>query len=379
MTKTTMAALEAAVTARIPALLWGPPGVGKTAQVEALAQRLGMGFVPVAVSTRPPEDFSGLPVPGPDGVRQEPMSWLVRALGLAHVRSSGCMVLLDEFSCATPGTQAALLSLVQSRYCGDTVIPRGVAFVAAANPVDQAADGWELPLPTISRWLHLSWPAPTVDEWVDWLITGSTRPDDHVDGVWRDIPGQRARALLSGFLYRSPSSLAPVLAQRERGDSRPYPCPRSWEHACRGTAQVIPATGDLGPHLALVEVIVEGCVGRGAAVELCGWLREADLPDPEELLRAPTSWQVPRGRADRALASLAGVAGALGAQPTQPRYDAAIELCAVAAEAGMAGVAVIGAKGVKNAVKDCGLKYPLAFARLAPVIAAASRLCVEGA
>ncbi len=135
-----MNVLRASITARVPVLLWGAPGIGKTAIIEQLAHDMGMGFVPLAVSTRMAEDFSGLPVPGPDGVRQEPLSWLRRAIRLAETHPNGCIVLLDEFSCAPQSVQAALLSLIQSRYCGDTAIPRSVAFVAAANPVDQAAD-----------------------------------------------------------------------------------------------------------------------------------------------------------------------------------------------------------------------------------------------
>lgn len=56
----------------------------------------------------------------------------------------------DEISTAPPAVQAALLRVVLERVVGDLELPDGVAVIAAANPPEQAAGGWDLSA-TISR------------------------------------------------------------------------------------------------------------------------------------------------------------------------------------------------------------------------------------
>jgi hypothetical protein len=52
-------------------------------------------------------------------------------------------------------------------------------------------------------------------------------------------------------------------------------------------------------------------VGDAASAELVAWARDADLPDPEEVLSRPESWKVDISRQDRVWATLAGVYGAV--------------------------------------------------------------------
>ena len=351
--KTELKALRAAITARVPVLLWGSPGIGKTAIVEAIAAELGAGFVAVSCPTRPPEDFSGLPVPRESGVVQEPMSWLRRAIQLGQERPGGCIVLLDEIGSAPPATQAALLALVQSRYCGDTAVPTSVAWVAAANPTSQAADGWELPPPTVSRWIHVSWPSPTASEWTDWLAAQS----------WGGPAGSKARALVAGFLQRRPSAIIAAPAEATRaGQAVPYPCPRSWEAATRLlAAQDDEETRDL---------LLSAALGPGVSAELSTWLRESDLPDPEAVLRAPESWQPDRARADRTIATLLAVAGAVAERPTQQRYEGAVAVAVRAADAGQSGVAVVALRVLVSSprIRDASLRAPVALARFGQVL-----------
>jgi len=57
----TQAALGLAIAARIPVLLWGAPGQGKTTTIEALASQNEMNLQTVLASIREPSDFAGLP------------------------------------------------------------------------------------------------------------------------------------------------------------------------------------------------------------------------------------------------------------------------------------------------------------------------------
>ena len=51
-----------------PLMLWGAPGVGKSAVIQSVAADRQIGFVDVRLSQREPVDIRGLPVPKEDGV-----------------------------------------------------------------------------------------------------------------------------------------------------------------------------------------------------------------------------------------------------------------------------------------------------------------------
>ena len=65
-------ALSLAIAVRIPVLLWGPPGAGKSSAVTAMCESAGFPYEVVIASIREPSDFSGLPVVGEEGVTFAP-------------------------------------------------------------------------------------------------------------------------------------------------------------------------------------------------------------------------------------------------------------------------------------------------------------------
>lgn len=149
-------ALTLAVAADLPVLLWGEPGIGKTAALTQLAAALDLPLTTVIASVHEPSDFSGLPIVGDDpaqqGVPMAPPDWAVRL-----VRAGRGLLFLDELSTAPPAVQAALLRLVLERRIGALQLPPEVRIVAAANPRSSAADGWELSPPLANRFVHLQW------------------------------------------------------------------------------------------------------------------------------------------------------------------------------------------------------------------------------
>jgi hypothetical protein len=74
-------ALALAVAADLPVLLWGEPGIGKTAALTQLAASLDLPLTTVIASVHEPTDFSGLPVVGDEpevrGVPMAPPQWAV--------------------------------------------------------------------------------------------------------------------------------------------------------------------------------------------------------------------------------------------------------------------------------------------------------------
>src|ERR1700760_2641192 len=87
-------ALTLAVAADLPVLLWGEPGIGKTAALTQLAETLGLPLTTVIASVHEPTDFSGLPIVGDDpetrGVPMAPPQWAVEL-----VRAGRGLLFLD--------------------------------------------------------------------------------------------------------------------------------------------------------------------------------------------------------------------------------------------------------------------------------------------
>lgn len=89
-------ALTLAVAADLPVLLWGEPGIGKTAALTQLATALDLPLTTVIASVHEPSDFSGLPVVGDDpaeqGVPMAPPDWAVRLVraGRGCCSSTSC-------------------------------------------------------------------------------------------------------------------------------------------------------------------------------------------------------------------------------------------------------------------------------------------------
>ncbi|WP_412078893.1 AAA family ATPase [Streptomyces xanthophaeus] len=327
-------ALTLAVAADLPVLLWGEPGIGKTASLTQLAESLDLPLTTVIASVHEPSDFSGLPVVGDDpaeqGVPMAPPDWAVRL-----VRAGRGLLFLDELSTAPPAVQAALLRLVLERRIGSLQLPPGVRIVAAANPRSSAADGWELSPPLANRFVHLQW---IHDQEVVVRGLGGTWPRATLP---RLDPGKLAPAV--DFARRAVCGLLaarPTLVHRlPSGEARrggAWPSPRSWEMTLRLIAFATAA----GSARDVLSLLVRGTVGDGPGLELLAGLDRMDLPDPEALLADPAGAVLPE-RGDLRQAVLDGVVAAVRKRPEKSRWDAAWALLVRALETGAPDLVVV--------------------------------------
>lgn len=301
-----------AVQTKTPVLIWGRAGEGKTSFINALAQKMELPCETVIAAIREPSDFAGLPVVSDGKVHFAPPSWAVRLC-----EAGRGILFLDEISCAPPAVQAALLRVVLERTVGDRRLPDGVSIVAAANPPELAAGGWELSPPLANRFVHINWDVDA-NEWVEGMAVGSWGVGDipTLPENWSDkLP--TSRAVVAAFMRYRPS----LLKSNPTGGA--YPTPRSWEMAAKLLAAVEALGG--GDKSSLSLAAVTAAVGEGAAIEFMGWRKNLDLPDPEEVLRDPDSLSLPR-RSDIAFAVLAAVIAAATSQKSLARWRAACQV-----------------------------------------------------
>lgn len=316
-------ALGVAVAARVPVLLWGAPGTGKTSAIRAMSEAMGLPCETVIASIREPSDFAGLPVitsggtgDHPPGVHLAPPRWAQR---LAEAGTG--VLFLDELSTAPPAVQAALLRVVLERTVGDLTLPADVTVVAAANPPEQAADGWDLSAPLANRLCHLNWET-TPKSIAEGLASGWAAPEVPLLPDGWESGEVLSRGLVATFLRARPAlALAPpsdsTVFPSTGADGRGWPSPRTWEMAAR----LMTAADAAGASERAKSALLRGAVGEAAGVEFLAWVTEMDLPDPEAVLADPSSFRLPE-RGDRAYAALASIAAAVAALPTPDRWIA---------------------------------------------------------
>ncbi|MCK2214431.1 AAA family ATPase [Actinomadura sp. ATCC 31491] len=358
-------ALTLAVAADLPVLLWGEPGIGKTAALTQLAGSLGLPLTTVIASVHEPSDFSGLPVIGDDpaaqGVPMAPPDWAVRL-----ARAGRGLLFLDELSTAPPAVQAALLRLVLERRVGALRLPAGVRIVAAANPRSSAADGWELSPPLANRFVHLQWKH---DHDVVVRGLGGTWPRASLPRLDQDRVPEAvafARRAVCGLLAARPA-LVHLLPDNEARRGGPWPSPRSWEMALRLVAFATAA----GTSREVLSMLVRGTVGDGPGLELLAAMDRMDLPDPEAVLADPAAAELPE-RGDLRQAVLDGVVEAVRRRPDQARWDAAWVLLGRALESGPPDLVVVPASTLA-ALRQAGWDIPPAIERVAGIVSLSRR------
>lgn len=360
---TQLEALTLAVAADLPVLLWGEPGIGKTAALKQLAASLDLPLTTVIASVHEPSDFSGLPVVGDDpalqGVPLAPPDWAVRL-----VRAGRGLLFLDELSTAPPAVQAALLRLVLERRVGALRLPPEVRIVAAANPRSSAADGWELSPPLANRFVHLQW---TYDHEVVVRGLGGTWPTaflPRLDPQRLSEAVTFARRAVCGLLAARPG-LVHRLPNTDSRRGGPWPSPRSWEMTLRLIAFATAA----GTSREVLSMLVRGAVGDGPGLELLASLDRMDLPDPEVLLDDPAAADLP-ARGDLRQAVLDGVVEAVRKRPDKARWDAAWTLLVRALETGAPDLVVVPASTLA-ALRQPDWDVPASIEKLAGAVSLA--------
>jgi hypothetical protein len=263
-----------------PLMLWGPPGVGKSAVVRDTCRQHGIGFVDIHLSQREPVDLRGLPVPRGDSV-----TWLLSSEWPRDPDSRG-IILFDELTAADRTLQAAAYELILDRRLGDLyTVPPGWYIVAAGNRLGDYAVATSLSSALANRFCHVEVEAD-LEGWVGWALQAGIHPD------------------VIGFLRYRPQCLFDMTGDTERG----WPSPRSWVRVAAELALIERGTLPPDSRARLLAVVATGLVGQGAALEFLAFRTlAATLPDAGSMLEGKVPVTVP-ARADQRYALCAALA-----------------------------------------------------------------------
>ena len=269
-------------------MLWGSPGVGKTALVEALSRRPNCsGMVRVLLGGADKADALGMPsrgeVVGKNGrydvtVHATP-DWAVTAA--ESDPSKEFVVFPDEIPQAEMDVQGTFLTILQSRVMPNgLVLPPNVKFICAGNPTAEVASGFELIEPLQNRLAHAVY-APPKDEWAKGL---------------RDAWGKQVteeertlRALLAGFVItnegyiHNPPKGAVTDPLKNAWSSR-----RSIDNFASCGWEFLGSRDDL-------MFLATSFIGETAAMDFVTQVFMLDRHDPEEIVNDPSivDWSNP--------------------------------------------------------------------------------------
>jgi hypothetical protein len=271
--KNNLALLEAGRNAQVPVILWGPPGVGKTAVVRALAEKYGLPLFILVASTLDPSEINGLPaiktVQLPDGTDVTITDNTLQFWAEELMRKGKGILFFDEASTAMPSTQAALLSVLQGRLVGRHTLPDDVWMIAAANEAKDAADGWELAPPMANRFLHVNYQTD-INDWYEGMTVAWNKPVSDKE--------LEERSKIVAFLKAYPQ-LANSMPKEDTKAGKAWPSFRSWDNL----SKVLPALETVGVRTNAIE----GLVGPTASDQFAKWERTIKLPNYDAVLANP--------------------------------------------------------------------------------------------
>jgi hypothetical protein len=236
-----------------PAMLWGPPGVGKSQMVGQVAARHDVPIIDIRLSLMEPTDLRGIPFRNGASVEWAPPAMLPNE---ARHGSAG-ILFLDEITSAAPTVSAAAYQLILDRRLGEYHVPAGWAIFAAGNRQGDRGVTYSMPAPLANRFSHFE-VETHLDDWVAWAHAHHI--DERIIGFLRFRPE---------LLFDFNPAHNPVA----------FPSPRSWEFAHR-------ALQKFGDHEDLLLGALQACVGPAAGIEAKAFLDNlGKLPDLDAIIR----------------------------------------------------------------------------------------------
>ena len=263
-------ALHTLLTAPVPtpAMVWGPPGVGKSDIARQVADELQLQYIDVRALILDPVDLRGVPSIADGRTRWCPPEFLPPTDS-----GDGFLINLEELPAAPQIVQAALYQLVLDRQIGEYRLPPGARIIACGNRITDRGVSHRMPTPLASRFVHLEMKTEVAD-WMDWATRSGIAPE------------------IIFFLRFRPQLLH---AFDPRSEEHAFASPRTWAFASR-IIDSAESNGGVDP--GVLRSMLRGTIGEGATVEFLAY-REmmSKLVSPELILKTasgPDTYTVPR-------------------------------------------------------------------------------------
>jgi ATPase family associated with various cellular activities (AAA) len=261
------ASLRFALAKDRPAMLWGSPGIGKTAIVRAAAADASLPLFEMTLATLESVDLRGLPVlDGQGGV-----VWAKPDFLMALEAFGGpCVLFVDEANAVGPSLQVPMMQLVLERRVGPHKLPAGCRVVLAGNRQSDRASAQRMGTALANRLTHIDVEAD-LKAWLSWAGRVQLNPAIVAFLMLRGEGKPQRPGLLHMF-------------DPDKPEVRAFPSPRSWEAA----ADYVDAPD------AIRHGLIAGTVGEAAAAEFEGFLQVyRTMPPLPSIIANPDAAPVP--------------------------------------------------------------------------------------
>lgn len=299
--------IELHIQEKVPAFIWGPPGIGKSELVAGIAADQNRAVIDMRLLLMEPTDIKGIPYYNPADME---MRWakpcelpetvskgdievqrklLKEAEGdLSEIKAKStvdfeqvrilkdevtklgrrlermldahglqnAILFLDELNSAAPAVQAAAYQLVLNRRVGDYHLPGDVAVLAAGNRETDKGVTYRMPSPLANRFSHYEM-RTDFEDWQEWAVNNDVHPD------------------VIGFLSQHDRHLFNF---DPKSPDHAFATPRSWVSLSKLLK------GSNLPE-SLERAMIRGCVGTGMSAEFAGHRKVASkMPKPRDVL-----------------------------------------------------------------------------------------------
>jgi hypothetical protein len=248
--------------------LESPPGVGKSALAQQIADENGLKLVDVRLSQCDPTDLSGLPFATEDGKGHKRATylpidiWPLEGDDLPDGKR-GWLLLLDELSSAPPAVQAASYKLLLDRAVGMYHLHPAAFVMAAGNRLEDKAIVHRMGTAQQSRLIHFELDT-SLEGWMEWANKNNIN-----------------------FQVKSFLNFRPDALHRFNPDhnEKTFPCPRTWEFV----SKLLNNLKTTNSHSSDIVPLLAGTIGEGTAREFYSFTQIYNqVPSIDEILRNPT-------------------------------------------------------------------------------------------
>lgn len=167
-----------------PVFLYGPPGIGKTAVMEQIAEEMGIGLVSYSMTHHTRQSAIGLPfiTQKKFGDMQYDVSEYTMSEILAsvydYIERSGKkqgILFLDEINCVSETLSPSMLRFLQYKSFGSHTVPDGWVVVTAGNPPEYNKSVREYDIATLDRIKKIEIDA-SYDVWREYALNKGVHP-----------------------------------------------------------------------------------------------------------------------------------------------------------------------------------------------------------
>lgn len=257
--------LSSTIAARLPVLIIGAPGIGKSDCVMQAAKESGCDIIVSHPVVSDPTDAKGLP--WPDAANGEAKFLPFGDLAYILKSTSPLVVLLDDLGQSPPAVQASwMMPILARKTHSGHPIPDHVCFISCSNRRQDRAGVSGILEPVKSRFAAIVELEAHIDDWCTWAFTTDYVP-----------------AELVAFLRNKPDLLHDFKPSAEITNT---PSPRTWANLAKLQKLGLPEN--------IQFTAFAGAVGEGAATEYSTFLKMCrSLVNIDSILLNPDTADIP--------------------------------------------------------------------------------------